>query len=281
MMRPSSSRFTTGNFCQIMWSMPTSASVPTTGPRMHVEGVFRVDDVRVPGLDAASQRGKQGGQQPGLQAGVGDVDAHASGRAVIVTDGLERAAQPRYRQPGDSCQRGAHDNQHGVVAVRGIVGARKDDAHAAARERLGQVGNDQLDDGGQRQAHDAEIHAAQAQPDAGGVGAHAVEHHVAERQVTREAHADVHGAGHGDPQHQVERERDVRGRHRDHGQAGGQRGEEGHCDAGAQLHGAQILRAMRSRARRQGGTAAHDVFLRAVSGWMAALFGGDYEQFKP
>ncbi|KAG0739899.1 hypothetical protein G6F24_017196 [Rhizopus arrhizus] len=99
--------------------------------------------------------------------------------------------------------------------------------------------------------------------------------------VTREAHADVHGAGHGDPQHQVERERDVRGRHRDHGQAGGQRGEEGHCDAGAQLHGAQILRAMRSRARRQGGTAAHDVFLRAVSGWMAALFGGDYEQFKP
>ncbi|KAG1392581.1 hypothetical protein G6F59_014559 [Rhizopus arrhizus] len=66
-------------------------------------------------------------------------------------------------QAAAPCQRGAHDNQHGVVAVRGIVGARKDDAHAAARERLGQGGNDQLDDGGQRQAHDAEIHAAQAQ----------------------------------------------------------------------------------------------------------------------
>ncbi|MNV59658.1 hypothetical protein D3C71_1520940 [compost metagenome] len=238
------------------------------------------------------------------------MDPHAGGRAVVVADGLQRTAQPRHRQPGDGGQRGAHDEQHGVVAVRGIVGGRQDDSHAAAGERLGQVGNDQLDDGGQRQADDAEVHAAQAQgrrqeqrnrhahaprsqqrrqdgpaqdlvADAGGVGAHAIEHHVAERQIAREPDADVHGAGHGDPQHQVERERDVRGCHGNHGKAGRQRGKEGHCDAGAQPHGAQILRAMRSRARRQGGTAAHDVFLRAVSGWAAALFGGDYEQFKP
>ncbi|MNL25377.1 hypothetical protein D3C87_1468570 [compost metagenome] len=238
------------------------------------------------------------------------MDADAGRRAVIVAYGLERAAQPRHGQPGHGGERGAHDDQHGVVAVRGIVGGRQDDSHAAAGERLGQVGNDQLDDGGQRQADDAEVHAAQAQgrrqeqrnrhahaprgqqrrqdgpaqdlvADAGGVGPHAVEHHVAERQIAREPDADVHGAGHGDPQHQVERERDVRGCHGNHGKAGRQRGKEGHCDAGAQPHGAQILRAMRSRARRKGGTAAHDVFLRAVSGWMAALFGGDYEQFKP